>query len=277
MANCWKWEWFVEIMKKVIIFGCGGKACELADEFTVRGDIVLGFSDNNEKVWGSIFHGKTVFPPGEIGKLPADFIVIGVLKAADVIRNQLRTMGVDSERIIMPITVPKIFPLPDGKCNQQLDSLDSADYVSANTKAYNALNLEVKNSDFSKKIEQLKRDLLKNFIDRKKVCIVAGAVLQVLGIRKSKKFDDIDIIMTSDLREVYGSGLVVVNEFVEMHPQNKYDIPDDDIIMERRNYFVYDDFKFMHPYILYRNKKDSSKYAGLGEFRGLNLGELPNL
>ena len=261
-------------MKRVAIFGCGGAACELTDRLISEGDNVVGFADNNDELWGTSFYGREVFSPEQLRKLSIDSIVIAVFKAADVIKEQLEKMGFCSEMIFIYHNVPKIFPLPHYGQSKHTGALDSSDYVSVNTQAYNLLAVQVQNIHFKNKLDQLKKTLEENYIDRRKVCVTAGAVLQVLGLRKSKKYDDIDVIMTSDLREVYGKGLVIVNEFTELHPQDLYDISDDEIILNRNNYFVYYDLKFVHPYILYRNKKQVPKYAVLKDFEGLYLGGL---
>ena len=83
----------------------------------------------------------------------------------------------------------------------------------------------------------MKEVLFNKNIPRNKVCVVSGAVLQANGLRESKLFDDIDIIMTSDLRELYGRELGVVSEYAEMHPQNEYIICDDEIIVNNENHF----------------------------------------
>ena len=101
----------------------------------------------------------------------------------------------------------------------------------------------------------MKQILLRYNIPREKVCIVSEAILQVFALRKTKEFDDIDIIMTDDLREKYGKGLVILSDCIEMHAQNLYEVCENDIIMNTKYHFVENDLKFMHPGILYNYLK----------------------
>ena len=59
------------------------------------------------------------------------------------------------------------------------------------------LGVRINDIEFLNKIEDLKQTLLKYNVPRRNVCIVSGAVIQVLGLRKSSEFDDIDIITVS--------------------------------------------------------------------------------
>ena len=44
-----------------------------------------------------------------------------------------------------------------------------------------------------------------------------------------------------------------------MHPQDEYDVSDDDIILKEENHFVFRDLKFMNLTILYRKVALSDK------------------
>ena len=126
----------------------------------------------------------------------------------------------------------------------RLDKLESCEYDSENTKSYLEKKIIINDEDFLYKLEDLKQVLKENRIPRENVCVVSGAVLQAYGLRQSKKFDDIDIIMTGDLRKVYGNGLVIVSATAEMHPQNEYAVSDDEIIRNKQYHFVFHDLKF---------------------------------
>ena len=125
---------------------------------------------------------------------------------------------------------------------------------------HNRLDVEC-NIMFNNRLAELKKQIHKNNIPLEEVCVVSGAVLEVYGIRKTKKFDDIDIILSSRFRKVYGDGLIIVSENVEVHKANEYDIPDDEIILNPNNHFYYNGIKFMKLEHLYRNKtcKDNEK------------------
>ena len=165
-------------------------------------------------------------------------------------------MGVKEEQIIVPIEPDRIYPLKEDIPKEKLEKLPACEYLSRNTAEYQKLNVHIEDEKFLDNLNNLKKALLRNNIPREKVCIVSGAVLQVLGLRKSKEFDDIDIIMTSDLRNIYGTGLVIVSDVVEMHKKDEYDIIDDDIIENMDYHFVFSDLKFMHPQILLEYLKE---------------------
>lgn len=239
-------------MSRIIVFGCGGVGSKAKQKLEAEGDEIICFTDNSRSKWGNDFEGKRVINPQTILRENFDYIAIGVYKAADLIKNQLHEMGVQDSRIIIPIQPNRIFPNEASISGERLNFLETSEYSSKSTLEYKELNIHIEDEVFLKKLEDLKETLIKNNIPRANVCVVSGAVLQAYGLRESKEFDDIDIIMTSDLRNLYGKGLVIVSESAEMHPQNEYEVSDDDIILKEENHFVFRDLKFMNLKILYR-------------------------
>ncbi len=245
-------------MKRIIIFGCGGVGIKAMHKLTAEGNEVIAFTDNSFNKWGNYCEGKRIIPPKEILCENFDFVAIGVFKAVETIKRQLCEMGIKEEQIIIPIEPDRIFPLKESILKGKLDRLPACEYISKNTTEYQKLNIHIKDEKFLGNLDNLKQVLSKNNVPREKVCIVSGAVLQVLGLRKSKEFDDIDIIMTSDLRNVYGTGLVIVSDIVEMHKKDGYGIKDDDIIENMDYHFVFSDLKFMHPQILLEHLREKA-------------------
>lgn len=250
-------------MKRIIIFGCGDVGIKAMHKLAAEGNEVIAFTDNNDANWGSYCESKKIISPNEIFSLNFDYIAIGVFKAAEMIRKQLYEMGIREEQIIVPIKPDRIFPIARDLSKDKLDRLPDCEYSSNNTIKYQNLNVKIDDAFFFKNLDNLKRALLKNNIPREKVCIVSGAVLQAFGLRKTQKYDDIDIIMTSDLRSIYGNGLVIVSDVIEMHKKDGYYICDDDIIKNMDFHFVFDDLKFMHPHILleYVRSRNQEEYA----------------
>lgn len=246
-------------MGRIIIFGCGGVGVKAMRKLILEGHDVICFADNSETKWGTTFEGKKVVSPKHILQEDFDYVAIGVFKAADLIKKQLNELGIDSSHIITPIEPTRIFPNNENISEERLKSLEASEYFSKSTLEYNELGILIEDKEFLRKLDDLKEILIKNNIPRASVCIVSGAVLQAYGLRESKEFDDIDIIMTSDLRNLYGKGLVIVSESAEMHPQNEYDISDDDIILKEENHFIFSDLKFMNLRILYRKVVLSDK------------------
>lgn len=244
-------------MSRIIIFGCGGVGIKAMHLLLEQGNEIVCFTDNSSSKWGDYCEGKKIIPPEGILEEEFDYIAIGVFKAVHAIKLQLLNMGISEKSIFVPIEPNRIFPL---EANEEcLKELEKDEYMSRNTREYLKRNVYIDDKIFLNKLDSLKETLAQNNIPKEKVCIVSGAVLQVLGLRKSKEFDDIDIIMTSDLRKIYGSGLVIVSDTAEMHVQDEYFISDDEIIKKRDYHFACYGLKFIHPQILLKYTKDKNK------------------
>lgn len=229
------------------VFGSGGIGVKAKVQLENEGRTVIGFLDNDDSKWGKRIEDCGIYAPQSIVGESYDFVAIGVYKSAEIIRQQLQKLGVAESKIIVPIEPARIFPNPIPLTAEQrakLDRLEPCEYDSENTKAYLEKNIIIDDEEFLHKLECLKQTLKENSIPRGKVCVVSGAVQQAYGLRRSKKFDDIDVIMSSDLRRIYGEGLVILSATAEMHPQNKYRIADDEIIEDMRYHFVFRDLKF---------------------------------
>lgn len=237
----------------IIIFGCGGVGEKVKNLYERQEQHIIAFSDNDSSRWGKEYLGYRIIPPSEIANTEFDYVAIGIYKAASMIKEQLIAYGVDFKKIVIPIEPPRIFYNDKVIWAGDIDKISDEEYISVATQEYIGNNIVIADDEFKRKIERLKKVLHDNNIPRSKVCIVSGAVLQAYNLRESKRFDDIDIIMTSDLRELYGKELVIVSEIAEMHPQNQYDISDDEIIMNVNNHFCWKDIKFMRLELLYRN------------------------
>lgn len=232
-------------MSKYIIFGCGEVGEKVLNKLLAEKHEILCFCDNNPKKWGTLFHSYHVLSPDKVTDMQYDYIAIAVYKASFLIKEQLLKLGIHENNIVIPLSPTRIFPLPVTE-EDHLDIIPRAEYFSESTIFYRSLNLSISDYDFLEKLEHLKNILHDYKIPRKDVCVVSGAVLQAHGLRPSKLFDDIDIIMTSKLRDIYGHGLVIVSEFVEMHPMNEYSVSDDEIINNPSFHFIFKDLKFVN-------------------------------
>ncbi len=240
-------------MSTALVFGCGGVGKKCKAYLEAHGVEVIAFVDNDNRKWGEFFEGIKIIPPREISSLNYQQIAIGNYKAADSIKQQLLRLGVEEDKIVIPFVPCRVFrnesiPIPDNTESQDTEQETGL------TQWYQGLGLKLTDTEFVTKLQDLKSVLHKYNIPSSEVCVVSGAVLQALGLRRSKPFDDIDIIMSSPYRELYGKGLVIVSETCEMHPQNEYDVADDEIIANSKHHFYYDSLKFMDPRILYRHR-----------------------
>ncbi|SHE95699.1 hypothetical protein [Schwartzia succinivorans] len=240
-------------MSAALVFGCGGVGRKCRGYLEKRGLDVIAFVDNDKHKWGTFFDGIGVISPAEILSLEYQQIAIGNYKAAESIKQQLLNLGVEERKIVVPFVPKKVFKndsiLPKANLGEEQES--------ELTRWYKRLGVKLADVDFFKKLQDLKVVLREYNIPLSEVCVVSGAVLQVLGLRESKPFDDIDIIMSSPYRELYGKGLVIVSETCEMHPQNEYDVSDDEIIEDADMHFVFNGVKFMNPHILCKHLKKS--------------------
>ena len=243
---------------KIIIFGCGDIGIKAKELLEQQGSEVIAFTDNNTEKWGKICAGIKIISPMEIKGQAFDIVAIGNYKAAETIHKQLRNMGIAEKQIIIPLKPQRIYANPKVNSIEELTYLSEMDRKSESTKRYEENHITIEDKSFLDKLENLKTALAENNIPRDKVCVVSGAVLQAYGLTTSKLFDDIDIIMTSDLRKLYGNGLVIVSEYVEMHPKDEYMISDDEIIMDIQNHFIFSDLKFLNIVIYYKYLKNRS-------------------
>lgn len=248
---------------KVIVFGCGKVGFKVKEKLEAGGLEVIAFSDNDSAKWGTEMAGKPVIAPDSLHNMKYNYIAIGIYKAADAVKKQLIKMGIKDNQILIPLRPQCIFYNDQNIETEDLNILEQEEYESKNTKEYESLQLEISDKDFLDKLENLKKVLQSNNIPLKKVCVVSGAVLQAYNLRNSKKFDDIDIIMTSDLREFYGKGLVIVSESAEMHPKDLYTIRDDEIILDKKYHFIFNGLKFMTLKLLYDQVKAKDKKEAL--------------
>lgn len=261
-------------MSRIIIFGSGGVGIKAMHKLEAEKNQIVCFVDNSFSKWGTICEGKRVIAPEQIGQETFDYVAIGVFKAVNSIRRQLKEMDIDDEKIIIPIEPQRIFLNNLELHEMELEKLNPASYLSKNTRIYSEMHIKIRDSEFLKKLDSLKKVLKENQIPRNRVCVVSGAVLQAFALRETKEFDDIDIIMTNDLREQYGKGLVIVSDTAEMHKQNQYIVSDDSIIMNPDYHFVFSDLKFMAPDLLseYAKEHDREEYdllLRLNEIYGL--------
>lgn len=232
-------------IKRVVIFGAAGVGKKAKEYYeTHEGFEVEAFCDNDPEKWGTIFEGKIVISPEELVENEFDIYAIGIYKAAGTILSQLISLGIEEEKIEVPVKPVRLFTYSPKKLGDVI-YIPEYEYTSENTKRYNSLNIEIKDRDFLDRIVSLKEKLIEYNIPFEKVCVVGGSVLQAYGKQSAIKFDDVDIIMTNDLRELYGKGLIIVSETAEVHRQNQYRISDDEIITNQQYHFIFRGLKFM--------------------------------
>ena len=90
---------------RVVIFGGGYLGRILACFF----DDIIGFVDNNEKLWGTKILSKyNVFSPNELGTMAFDAIVISTFRYRDEIRKQIIALGFEDKIIEIKFDDDKI-------------------------------------------------------------------------------------------------------------------------------------------------------------------------
>ena len=243
---------------KAIIFGCGGVGLAAKEKLEDDGIIVVAFTDNNEKKWGTLVEKCIVISPKDISLYDYDYIAIAMFKNITAIREQLKTLHVPDEKVIIPIEpANRIFVNPENYTEDELIVLSKDNYESESNKKYEKMQITVDDESFLEKLEELKEVLLKNNIPREKVCVVKGSVMIAYGLRASKRYEDLDIIMTKDLRNLYGTGNVSISENIEMVSLNYMNGCDDEAIINDVNkHFVFNGLKFMNLEDFYRYKRD---------------------
>ena len=242
---------------KAIIFGCGGVGLTAKDKLEDAGMDIVAFADNNERKQGTFIEGCRVISPQEISSQDYDFIAIAAFKHVESIRKQLHSLNIPEEKIIVPVEPKKIFVNPAKYTIEELVTLSKDNYESESSRNYEKMHIEVKDEAFLAKLDELKSVLLENNIPREKVCVVKGAVMVAYGLREQNRFGDIDIIMTEDLRELYGRGHVLVSEDIEMVAAGYMNgRKDEEIINDVNKHFVFQGLKFMNLEDFYDYKRE---------------------
>ena len=121
-----------------------------------------------------------------------------------------------------------------------------------NIKFVNSRVHHIPRYEFVDKLHKLEQALRKYKIPKSNVCIVSGGVLEAYGLRSST---DVDIIITSQLREQYKSGSIEIGDEIEIHKENLYQVRDDVIIMDDNYHFYYLGFKFANLELEFDKKK----------------------
>ncbi|MGI6656852.1 MAG: nucleoside-diphosphate sugar epimerase/dehydratase [Desulfobulbus sp.] len=244
--------------ERIVIFGTGGVGSDVKKLLESQGAQVLGFADNNSDKWGTVKDGLPVWPPHDLPELDIDVVAIGIFKAAPSVRRQLMEMGFAHDRIITPLEPDRVFV---NTCYADDSGIahPECEVDSPTTRAFLRHRHPLDDQSFLDKLEDLKSCCRGHNIPLAEICIVSGGVLQAYGLRRSKLFDDVDIIMTERFRRLYGRGLVIVSESAEMHPQNEFDIDDQTIIADPQWHFVWQGLKFMRLSLLYRQRKETEE------------------
>lgn len=89
-------------MKRIIIWGASGRGKEimyLLDEHVYQ---VIGFVDNDSSLWGkNIWGGVSINNPQDITTLDYDYIIISIPEHKESIMEQLKSVGVSQDAIIV--------------------------------------------------------------------------------------------------------------------------------------------------------------------------------
>ena len=90
-------------MRRIIIFGAGGFGMRYANDVLSRGEEeIVCFLDNSKAKQGTKINGIDVFAPEKIGELEYTVVAVVTLGFEDDIVGQLKELGVDETKIIVP-------------------------------------------------------------------------------------------------------------------------------------------------------------------------------
>lgn len=105
---------------------------------------------------------------------------------------------------------------------------------------------------FESIVDEAKVNLERNGIPLSDVAVTSGGIMRAYGIKPA---DDVDLIIHSNYRQLYGPGLVIVSDHVEIHPEDEFEVPDDLLISEPANHFYFRGLKFVSLERLYDLRK----------------------
>lgn len=117
-------------MKRALIFGAAGVGIKAKKKLEQDGIEVVAFSDNDQWKWHKELEKTPIIPPQDICIADYDLFAIGMYKHIETVKEQLMSMGVKEDNIIVPISVPvpsSIFynnvyeqPMPDSQKSKYL-------------------------------------------------------------------------------------------------------------------------------------------------------------
>lgn len=242
---------------RVIIWGVGGVGKSSKDYLRMQGEEVLFFVDNNSSLWGETVDDTIVISPKEINNYDYDYIVLGTFKSRNEITNQLKSIGVDESKIISVIEQRKAFKLPGKYSEDELVKLHEKNFFSNSQKEYDSWNINIFDSGLEAVINDIKKSCIKYNIPVEKICVVKGLVMVAHGLRDCKKGENIDIIATSDICKLYGTGKVYLEGKIEINPLNFLNGRlNDDIINDPEKHIVCGGIKFLSLVELYKCKTE---------------------
>ena len=243
--------------RKVIIFGTGGVGKTSKDYLIAAKEDVMAFADNDPEKQGTEVEGIPVISPDEIRKYEYDYVVLGLFKNRVPVTEQLKGLGIPEDRIVTVIEQRHIFKNPEKLRDDELIRLSTSNYESKRQKQYESWGIKVDDEQLLIQLKRLKDVLFSYKIPLEKVCIVKGMVMVAHGIRQCKRNEDLDIIMTSDLRKLYGSGKVFIDDNIEMDPiYYMHGRNNDDIIMDPERHIVFNGLKVMTVEEMYAYKRE---------------------
>jgi len=123
-------------------------------------------------------------------------------------------------------------------------------------------------------LEELKNEITKYQIEKQDICIVGSAVLAALNIRPNK---DLDIIILHNKRDLIKKteknfSISTNVECVTKNWMRKTDklISDDEIILNPKNHFYKNGFKFCNLELLKVRKKFSTREKDIKDLKEIN-------
>ena len=141
--------------------------------------------------------------------------------------------------------------------DRELKELSEDNYTSKAQKEYESWGINVADEQLISQISRLKEVLYGYNIPLEKVCVVKGMVMVAHGIRPCKKNEDMDIIMTSDLRKLYGTGKLFIDDNIEMDPIfYMHGRDNDEIIMNPERHIIFHGLKVMTVAEMYAYKRE---------------------
>lgn len=85
---------------RIILFAFG-KISKMLYELLPDDIELVGFSDNNKVLQGTLYNGETIFSPYELAELNFDYIIICSIYYKDIIQQLTKQIGIERERILV--------------------------------------------------------------------------------------------------------------------------------------------------------------------------------
>lgn len=197
---------------KVFLFGAGINASKVI--FCLKENVeILGFLDNDVQKWGNTFEDIPIMSPVEGIKMSFDYIILSVIKGYEAITEQMKSYGVQENKIITPFSFnhrkynewKKIFYVEELIYMEMNQKIEEMSFYIQNLEYETAANLESGCITFPKILGS--RETIFEIVNNKKSMSRYGDGEWDLILGRDNSFQKVNQELRKRLKEILKSNL----------------------------------------------------------------------